>query len=82
MVFTVLLVMGLMVPIANAQNPFRIYDTIYAADGPPIFNVPGLVFTGATPRYNMGDGIGVSLSAVEQLARVEFMARRHNCLEF
>jgi hypothetical protein len=72
-VISVSLVMGLMISTANAQNPYRIYDTIYAAGGPPNFNTPGLTFTIAVPRYNMGDGIGVSLSAVEELARVEFL---------
>jgi len=58
--------------VANAQD-FRIYDTIWAADGPPTVNAPGLVFTGSTPRYNMGDGIGVSLSSSVELTRLDFV---------
>ncbi|MCS7273272.1 MAG: PEP-CTERM sorting domain-containing protein [Fimbriimonadales bacterium] len=56
---------------ASAQT--RIYDTIYAAGGPPTPDLPGLTFTGATPRYNMGDGIGVSLSSPAQLVRFDFV---------
>jgi len=63
--------MGLAILIASAQ--VRIYDTIWAADGPPTTNLPGLVFTGATPRYNMGDGIGVSLSGNAELTRLDFV---------
>jgi hypothetical protein len=58
--------------VANAQD-FRIYDTIWAADGPPTVNVPGLTFTGSTPRYNMGDGIGVSLPNAMELTRLDFV---------
>jgi hypothetical protein len=57
---------------ASAQQ-FRIYDTIWAVDGPPTSNLAGLTFTGATPRYNMGDGIGVNLSSPAQLVRFDFV---------
>ncbi len=70
-----LFAVGTMVALAlsgvNAQ--VRIYDTIWAEGGPPITNLAGLTFTGATPRYNMGDGIGVSLSASAQLVRFDFV---------
>jgi hypothetical protein len=55
---------------ANAQ---RIYDTIWAAGGPPATDLPGLVFTGSLPRYNMGDGIGVSLPHAVELTRFDFV---------
>ncbi len=63
--------LGLATLIAGAQT--RIYDTIYAAGGPPNLDLPGLVFTGSTPRYNMGDGVGVSLSSNAQLVRFDFI---------
>lgn len=62
---------GLAISIASAQ--FRIYDTIWAADGPPTTELTGLTFTGSTPRYNMGDGIGVSLSSNAELTRLDFV---------
>jgi hypothetical protein len=70
-----LFAVGTMVALAlsgvNAQ--VRIYDTIWAASGPPTYDLTGLTFTGSTPRYNMGDGIGVSLSASAQLVRFDFV---------
>lgn len=59
--------------VATASAQIRIYDTIYAADGPPTTQLDGLTFTGALPRYNMGDGIGVSLSSPVQLTRFDFV---------
>jgi hypothetical protein len=56
---------------ASAQ--VRIYDTIWAAGGPPTTNLLGLTFTGTLPRYNMGDGIGVSLSTPAELVRFDFV---------
>ncbi|MCS7227287.1 MAG: hypothetical protein NZ821_09885, partial [Gloeomargarita sp. SKYB31] len=64
--------MGLAISIASAQ-PFRIYDTIWAAGGPPTTQLTELTFTGATPRYNMGDGIGVSLPHAMELTRLDFI---------
>jgi len=57
--------------VANAQ--FRIYDTIFDPNDPSTPNLPGLTFTGATPRYNLGDGIGVSLPNSVELTRLDFV---------
>ncbi|MCS7066767.1 MAG: PEP-CTERM sorting domain-containing protein [Fimbriimonadales bacterium] len=62
--------MGLVISIASAQ---RIYDTIWAATGPPATDLPGLTFTGSVPRYNMGDGVGVSLPHAMELTRLDFI---------
>lgn len=59
--------------VVSAPAQVRIYDTIYAAGGPPATQLDGLTFTGALPRYNMGDGIGVSLSSPVQLTRFDFV---------
>ena len=70
-----LFAVGTMVALAlsgvNAQ--VRIYDTMWAVDGPPTNDLTGLTFTGSTPRYNMGDGIGVNLSSPAQLVRFDFV---------
>lgn len=61
--------------IANAQL-VRIYDTIYAAGGPPAVELTGLTFTGALPRFVMGDGISVDLSSFPsgaQLTQFDFV---------
>ncbi|MCX7925417.1 MAG: PEP-CTERM sorting domain-containing protein [Fimbriimonadales bacterium] len=60
---------GALLSAASAQ---RIYDTIYNADGTAP-DLPGLTFTGSVPRYNMGDGIGVSLTSPVQLVRFDFV---------
>ncbi|MDW8107181.1 MAG: PEP-CTERM sorting domain-containing protein [Armatimonadota bacterium] len=62
--------------LSAASAQLRIYDTIYAAGGPPDFNVPGLTFVGGTPpppRTLMGDGIRVALSNPVQLVRFDFV---------
>ncbi|MEN3000895.1 MAG: PEP-CTERM sorting domain-containing protein [Armatimonadota bacterium] len=63
---------GLAISIASAQS-YRIYDTIWAATGPPATSLDGLTFTGSVPRYNMGDGIGVSLPHAMELTRLDFI---------
>jgi len=66
-------ILALTSALLSAASAQRIYDTIYAAGGPPATDLTGLTFTGSTPRYNMGDGIGVSLSNNVQLTRFDFV---------
>lgn len=57
---------------AGVSAQVRIYDTIYNAAGNDL-ELPGLVFTGAVPRYRMGDGVGVDLGIAHFLRRVDFV---------
>lgn len=68
--FLLVLVVPLLAQAVSAQ--VRIYDTIYSADGSEL-QLTELVYTGATPRYRMADGLGVSLAVPHYLTGLDFV---------
>lgn len=68
-----LTVLALMLTLAlDASAQYRIYDTIYSADGSTT-ELTELVYTGSTPRYRIADGMGVNLSVNHYLTRLDFV---------